>query len=152
MNGAEREKTKGYLACNVSRHPQFLRSEVYLVVCSSFLSKSQDSRHRDSQVVSTDIVDLSLLNESPDMGLLEVVKLVFVGSSKVGDHATVVAGDDDTAFSSGLDLVDTVFSVDTGLFAGFRENVGVLVFADAANVGDGIFGEDVLLTVSTMEF
>lgn len=95
-------------------------------------------------MVSTDIVDLSLLNKSPDMRLLEVVKFVFVGSSKVSDHAAVVAGDDNTTFSSGLNIVHTVLSVDTGLFAGFCEDVGVLVFADAANVGDGVFGEDVL--------
>lgn len=101
-------------------------------------------------MVSTDIVDLSLLDKSPDMGLLEVVKLVFVGSSKVGNHATVVAGNNNATFSSRLDLVDAVFSVDTSLFAGFCEDVGVLVFADAANVGDGVFGEDVLLKIKSV--
>jgi hypothetical protein len=101
-------------------------------------------------VVSTDIVDLSLLDKSPDVGLLKVVKLVFVGSSKVGDHATVVAGNDNTTFSSGLDLVDTVFSVDTGLFAGFCEDVGVFIFANAANVGDRVLGEDVLLKIKSI--
>lgn len=122
-------------------------SMIYLVVCGSLLSKSQNSRHRDSQVVSTDIVDLSLLNKSPDMGLLKVLNLVFVGSSKVGDHATVVAGNDNTTFSGGLDIVDAVFSVDTGLFAGLFEDVGVLVFADAADIDDGVFGEHVLLKI-----
>lgn len=86
------------------------------------------------------------------MGLLEVVKLVFVGSSKVGDHATVVSSNDNTTFSGGLDLIDTVFGVDTSLFAGFCEDVAVLVFADAANVGDGVFGKDVLSIVRTRGF
>lgn len=84
------------------------------------------------------------------MGLLKVVKLVFVGSSKVGDHATVVASNDNTTFSGGLDLIDTVFGVDTGLFAGLCEDVGVLVFADAADVDDGVFGEDVLLKMKSV--
>lgn len=84
------------------------------------------------------------------MGLLEVVKLVFVGSSKVSDHAAVVAGNDDTAFSGGLDVVDAVLSVDTGLLAGFCEDVGVLVFTDAANVDDRVFGKDVLLKIKSV--
>jgi hypothetical protein len=151
MKGAEREKTKGYRNRYFVSHRLVMKncfgSTIYLVVCGSLFSKSQNSRHRDSQVVSTDVVDLGLLNKSPDMGLLKVLNLVFVGSSKVGDHATVVASDDNTTFSGGLDLVDAVFSVDTGLFAGLFKDVGVLVFADAANVHDGVFGEHVLLKI-----
>lgn len=81
------------------------------------------------------------------MGLLEVIKLVLVGSSKVSNHAAVMAGNNNTAFSGGLDIVDTILSVDTGLLAGFCEDVGVLVFTDAANEGDGVLGEDVLLRI-----
>lgn len=130
-------------------NPAF-RSMIYLVLGSSLFSHSQNSRHGDSQEVSADIVNLSLLNESPDMGLLEVVKLVLVGSSKVGDHTTVVASDNNTAFSGGLDLIDAVFGVDTGLFASFFKDVGVLVFADAADVGNGVFGEDILLRAKSV--
>lgn len=78
------------------------------------------------------------------MGLLEVLRLVFVGGSKVSNHATVVAGDDNTTLASGLDIVDEVFGVHAGLFTGVGQDIGVLVFADAANEDDRVFGEDVL--------
>jgi hypothetical protein len=116
----------------------------YLVVCSGFSGKSKDSWDGDCQVVATDVVDLGLLNERPDVGLLEMVELVFVGGSEVGDHAAVVAGNDNTAFSSGLDFVDAVFSVHASGLAGLCQDIGVLVFADATNVDDRVLGEDVL--------
>jgi hypothetical protein len=87
-------------------------------------------------MVATNIVNLSLLDQGPHMGLLEMLRLVFVGGGKVSDHATVVAGDDYTTFSSRLDIVHAVFSVHAGLFAGVGQDVGVLVFTDAANVDD----------------
>lgn len=116
----------------------------YLVLGSCLFSKGQDSRHTDSQMESTDIVDLGLLNQGPDVRLLQVVKLVLVGRSKVGDQATVVASDDRTALSSRLGVVDTVFSVDTSLLAGVSEDVGVLVAANTADVKDGVLRKDVL--------
>jgi hypothetical protein len=98
-------------------------------------------------VVSTDVVELSLFDQSPHIGLLKVLGLVFVGGSKVSNHATVVTCDDNTTLASGLDIVDAVFGVHAGLFAGVGQDVGVLVFADAANVDDRVLGEDVLETM-----
>lgn len=69
-------------------------------------------------MVTANVVDLGLLDERPNLGLLKMVKLVFIGGSKVGDHAAVVAGDDNTAFSSRLSLINTVFGVDAGSLAG----------------------------------
>lgn len=71
--------------------------------------------------------------------------LVLVSRSKVSAHAAVVAGDDDTTLAGGLDIVDTVFSVNTGLVTGLLERVGILVLADAANVNDRVIGEHVLI-------
>lgn len=120
------------------------KKNTYLVRRSSLLSKSQDGRNRDRQVVTTNIVDLSLLNLRPDLRQLQVLELVLVGGSKVGAHAAVVAGNDDTTLAGGLDIVDTVLRLDTGLGAGLLEEIGVLVFANAANVDDRVVGEHVL--------
>jgi hypothetical protein len=95
-------------------------------------------------VVTPDVVELGLLDEGPDVGLLQVLKLVLVGSSEVSAHAAVVAGDDDTALAGGLRLVDTVLGVDTGLLTGLLEDLAVLVIANTANVDDGVVGEQVL--------
>jgi hypothetical protein len=95
-------------------------------------------------VVSTNIVELSLLDEGPDVRLLQVVDLVLVRSSKVGAHAAVVASNDHTALAGGLFVVDAVLGVNAGLFAGLLKEVGILVTADTANVESRVFGEDVL--------
>jgi hypothetical protein len=116
----------------------------YLVLRSSLFTKGLDSRHTDSKVVAANVVDLSLLNKRPDVRLLEMLNLVFVGRSKVSAHAAVVASDDHTALASGLSIIHTVLSVHTGLGAGFLEDIGILVTADTTNVDNGVVGEDVL--------
>lgn len=62
----------------------------------------------------------------------------------MGAHAAVVAGNNDTTLAGGLDIVDTVLRLDTGLGAGLLEEIGVLVLANAANVDDRVVGEHVL--------
>jgi hypothetical protein len=119
----------------------------YLVVGSSLLTKSDDGRHTDSQVVSTNVVELSLLNQRPDLGLLQVLDLVLVGSSEVGAHAAVVASDYDTTLSGGLGLIDTVLSVDASLLTGLFEDVTELVLTDATDVDNGLLREHILENV-----
>jgi len=116
----------------------------YLVLRSGLLSKGQDGRDTDSEMVSTDIVDPGLLDQRPDVRLLQVLDLVLVCGSKVSDHAAIVARDDHTTFPSGLDIVDAVFGVDTSLVAGVLEDLSILVAANAADVDDGVFREHVL--------
>jgi hypothetical protein len=99
-------------------------------------------------VVSTDIVDLGFLDQRPNLGLLEVLKLVLVGSSEVGAHAAVMASDDNTALTGGLGLINTVLSVDTGLLASLLEDVAELVLTDTADVNNGLLREQVLETLS----
>ena len=93
-------------------------------------------------MVATNEVCLALLDNVPV--LLEVVKLVAVGGSKVGAQAAVVASDNDTATASGLGLVDAVADLKASLLGGIGEDVGVLVLANTAEVDDGLGREDVL--------
>jgi hypothetical protein len=120
----------------------------YLVLGGGLLTEGKDGGHTDSQVVTTDVVDLGLLNQRPDLRLLEVLKLVLVGGSKVGAHAAVVAGDDNTTLASGLGLIDTVLGVDTGLLAGLLEDITEFVLTDTTDVDNGLLGEHVLGTSS----
>ena len=115
-----------------------------LVLGSGLLSKSQDGGNRDGQVVATDKVDLGLLDEVPV--LLQVLDLVAVGSSEIGAHATVVAGDDDTAATGGLLVVVAVDGAETDLLVGLDQLLGVLVLANASNKDNRVGGEDVLGT------
>jgi hypothetical protein len=117
----------------------------HLVLGSSLLSKGQNGRNADSQVVSTNVVVLGLLDKRPDVRLLQVVDLVLVRRSEVSAHATVVTSDDDAALAGGLDIVHTILSMDTSLVAGLLEDIRVLVLTDTANVHDGVLGEHVLL-------
>ena len=96
---------------------------------------------------TTDVEELGLLDEGPDVGLLQVLELVLVGSSKVSAHAAVVASDDDTALARGLRLVDTVLGVDTSLLTGLLQDVTVLVLADTANVDNRVVGKKVLYRI-----
>lgn len=131
-------------ACEQMIFSGFKQEFTNLVLRSSLLAEGLDGGNTDSQVVATDVVELSLLDQGPDVGLLQVLNLVLVGSSEVSAHATVVASDNDTAFASGLSLVDTVLSVDTSLLAGLLQDVTVLVLANAANVDDRVLGEHIL--------
>jgi hypothetical protein len=78
------------------------------------------------------------------MWLLQMLKLVLIGGSEVRDHAAVVASNDHTALSSGLDIINTIFGVHAGLLASLLQEVGIFVLTDAANVGYRVIWEDVL--------
>lgn len=95
-------------------------------------------------MVTTNVVNLGLLDQRPDVRLLQVLRLVLVSSGKVGAHAAVVASDDDTALAGGLDIIDTVLGVHTGLVASIPEEISIVVLADAAKVDDRVVGEQVL--------
>ena len=118
-----------------------------LVLRGSLLGERQYSRNANRQMVTTDIVNLSLLDQRPDLGLLQVLNLVLIRGSQMRAHAAVVTGDDDTALARGLGLIYTVLGMHTGLLACLLENVGVLVATNAADVEHRVFGEDVLSNV-----
>lgn len=120
-----------------------LFTRAYLVLSSSLFSEGFDGRHADSQVEASDVVDLGVLHLLPDVVLLQVLKLVVVGSSKICAHRTVVTGDDDTTATSGGLLIVEVLSLDTSLLADVLKSLAVLVLANTANVEDRLGGQNV---------
>src|SRR2546421_1543500 len=63
-----------------------------------------------------------------------MVSFVFIGSCQMGNQAAVVAGDDDSASTCGLDVVHMVFCMKPFLVAGILENVGIFIAPNAADV------------------
>lgn len=117
-----------------------------LVAAGSLLGELHDGRRADGEVVTTDVVDLSVLDEGPDLGLLQVLKVVVVGGAKLSAHGAVVASDDNTA-TAGVDLgVDTVLDAETGLLDSIVEDGGVLVVTNTTEVDDAVGGKEVLST------
>lgn len=99
---------------------------------------------------ATDVVHLGVLDELPDLGLLQVVQVVVVGSTEVGAQASVVASDDGTAAASLLLRVDTVLDTEASGLDGIVEDGRVLVVASTADVDDAVGREDVLGTSGTV--
>lgn len=97
-------------------------------------------------MVTTDVVHLSILDQAPDLRLLQVVQAVVVGSGQVGAHAPVVAGDNDAAAAGGLGWLYAVLDAEAGLLDGILEDGGILVVADSSQVDDAVVGEYVLGT------
>ena len=84
------------------------------------------------EVIATDVVHVGILDESPDLGLLKVAKVVAVGGAELGAHAAVRAGDDDAATTRLLLGVDTVLDTEANLLNGIVQDGSVLVVADTA--------------------
>ena len=97
-------------------------------------------------MVAADVVGLCVLDEGPDLWLLEVLDVVVVGGAELGAHAAVVARDDDTAAARLLLGVDAVLDAQADLLDGVLQDGGVLVVADAAEVDNAVGREDVLGT------
>ena len=121
-----------------------------LVVLGGLLGNGLDGLGADGEVVTADVDGLGLLNQAPDLRLLQVVNLVVVGSSEVGAHAAVVSSDDDTATSGWVLSIDAVLNTETGLLVGLLESSGVLVVTDTANVDNRLLGEDVLCATGSV--
>lgn len=98
------------------------------------------------KVVATNVIHLSILHQAPDLGLLQVVESVVVGSTQIRAHASVVARNHHAAPPGGLRWLDTVLDAEAGLLDGILENRGVLVVANAAQVDNAVVGQQVLGT------
>lgn len=96
------------------------------------------------EVVATNVVHIGVLYQAPNLGLLQVIEPVVVGSTKIRAHAPVVARNHHAAPSGGLRRLDTVLDAKAGLFDGILEDGGVLVVADTAQVYDAVVGQHVL--------
>lgn len=97
-------------------------------------------------MVTSNVVDLGVLNEAPDLGLLQVVKVVVVSGTEVSAETAVVAGDDNTTAAGGLLLVDTVLDTETSGLDGIVQDSSVLVITDTTEVDDAVVRQDVLGT------
>lgn len=76
-----------------------------------------------------------------------MLELILIRGRQMRAHAAVVACDDDAAAAGGLGVIDAIGGAQAGGAAGRGEDVGVFVTADAADVEDGVGGEDVLRSV-----
>jgi hypothetical protein len=101
-------------------------------------------------VETTNVVDLSVLNELPNLGLLQVVEVVVVGSTEVSAQASVVTSDDGTATASLLLRVDTVLDSKASSLDSVVKNGRVLVVTSTTDVDDTVGRKDVLGTSSTV--
>jgi len=108
------------------------------------LGKGQDRRNTDSQMEATNVKDLRILNKPPDFGRFEVLELIMVGRSQVGNHGTVVTSNHDTATTSGVLLVDSILSAKSLALAGFAELTGICILTDTSDVDGRVGGKNVL--------
>jgi hypothetical protein len=126
------------------------REDEWLVVLSSLLGELHNGRRADSEVETTDVVDLSVLNELPDLGLLQMVKIIVVGSTEVSAQASVVTSDDGTATASLLLRIDTVLNSKASSLDSIVKNGRVLVVTSTTDVDDTVGRKDVLGASSTV--
>lgn len=89
-------------------------------------------------MVRANVEELCCLSQLPHVRLLQMLQLVLVRGRQVGAHAPIVPGNNDTASSCRLGVVNAVFGMDAGFGAGFAQRVAVLVAPDATNVRDGV--------------
>lgn len=95
---------------------------------------------------AANVVDLGVLDEAPDLGLLQVVKAVVVSSTKVSNETAVVASNDSTTAAGLLLGVNTVLDAEASLLDGILEDGGVLVVTSTTKVDNAVGGQDVLGT------
>jgi hypothetical protein len=68
-------------------------------------------------MIASNIVDLGLLDELPNLRILQMLRLVAVGGRKIGAETSVVSSNDHTTPAGWLLLVVTVFHSQTGFGA-----------------------------------
>lgn len=98
------------------------------------------------EVETTDIVEVGVLDQLPDVVALQVLEVVVVGGAEIGAEGAVVAGDDGAAAAGGDAGVDAVLDAQAGGLDGVVQDCGVLVVAGTTEVDDAIGGQDVLGT------
>lgn len=110
---------------------------------TSFPSLNGERIHT-GEVITTNVVHLSTLDQLPDLGLLQELDLVVVSGTQLGAHGAVVAGDDDGAAAGGLLRVDAVLDPKADLLDGIAQDGGVLVITDTTRVDDAVGWQHVL--------
>lgn len=97
-----------------------------------------------SEVEAANVVDARVLDQGPDLGLLQVVDVVVVGGPEISAQASVMAGDDDAAAARLLLGVDAVLDTQAGGLDGVVQDGRVLVVTGASKVDDAVGGQHVL--------
>lgn len=100
------------------------------------------------EMVPADVVSLSVLDKAPDLGLLQMLKIIVVSSTQLGAHAPLVASDDNTATASRLLGVDAVLGAKASRLDSITEDSSVLVVTDTTEVDYAIRRKHVLGTTS----
>lgn len=95
-------------------------------------------------MIATNVVNVGILDQAPDLGLLQVVQAIVVGGAQIRAHTPVVARDDHTTPARRLRWLDAVFNAQTSLLNGIFENGGILVVANAAQVHNAVVRQEVL--------
>lgn len=114
------------------------------------MGEFQGSVRADGQVVASNKVVSRALNQLPDLGALQMLQVVVIGSAQVSDHRAVVVGDDDSTATRRLLLVDAVLNTQTGVLYGIAQNFSVLVVANAAQEDDAVGWKQVLCAASSV--
>lgn len=99
-----------------------------------------------SEVETSNVVDLGILDQAPDLGLLQVIQVIVVGGTQVGAQTAVVASDDGAAATSLLLGVNAVLDTQASGLDGLVQDGRVLVVTGTAEVDDAVRGQDVLGT------
>jgi hypothetical protein len=73
-----------------------------------------------------------------------MVDFVFVGSSQVGNQASVMASDYNSASTGRLDIIHMVFCMKPFLLTGLLENIGILIAANAADIKNRVGRKHIL--------
>lgn len=97
-------------------------------------------------MVATNVVHLGILNEAPDLRLLQVVEVVVVRSTEISTQTSVVAGNDNAAAAGLLLRVDTVLDAEASGRDSVVHDGRVLVITSTTEVDDAVGGQDVLGT------
>ena len=95
-------------------------------------------------MVPADVVNAGLLDELPNLRLLEMFDLVVVGRCQIGAHAPIVPGDDDAASSGWMLVVDSILDSQLGLTHRVPEDIGIPVAANTSDIDHRFLREEVL--------
>lgn len=121
-----------------------------LVSLGSVLTQSKDSRGRNSEMETTDVENLGLLDKLPVLGLQKMLGLVVVGSSEISDERTVGTVDQGSALTGGDVIVNEVVGVDTSNFVSLEQLLGELVLTNGTKVDNRVLRKNVLSTTGSV--
>lgn len=122
------------------------REDKDLVVGRSLFSKSHDRRGADSQMITSNKVVSSTLDQLPDLRTLQVIQIIVVCGTEISTQRAVVIRDYDTTSASWLLLVYSVLDTEASLLDGIVKNSSIFIIANTTKKDDGVGWKEVLGT------